>query len=615
MMHDNGMTVELKCKGEAMSSYLNMRRVAQALVLFFVLIMPVYAAEAASAPVVVYTDIVAGPNVNGENNKGAYLSVFGRNFGSDISKVKVYVGSGEVARYIYLGASLGRPDIQQISVQLGPAVTSGAVRVVVNGVASNTDVTFTVRAGDFFFVSRTGSDSTGVPNDITRPYRTANYVMGLSSFAAGDFMVIRGGNYDLSAGNAENIVYSRWLNLGVGSGSGVKSGTSEANSITIYGYPGENAVVDWGTITSTGLYGIRAIGSTSYYAMANLTFNLRDSGGAAVYLGFYSDPNAYCNSCRIVNMKVTGGMAGASGGANSFYLHRADNFKLYGLNIGNQSPQAVPDLGSHMIYVSHFYTNGDLGWCYLHDNKYGRGALQLAGDPWGATPYSVATGTWGQNTNVRIHDSLFLNLPQEAILANLGSDEIFIYNNLIINANTKKNPGFSPIALRGGNANKGRYHLYNNTIYTDAESGGIIQMGYVPSQSWPQQVTLYNNIIYAMSPATKYYYFHGSSMTLDKVTSDNNIWYGSSSAIPAFAGLNDFAADPQFAYTPQNNYRLLPASPAIGKGTTLTSSVVSSDYDLNRRYLGAGYDIGAFQYQSGANYTIPRAPLNIKVTK
>ncbi len=33
------------------------------------------------APLILYTDITSGPNTGGENNKGIYLSIFGKNFG------------------------------------------------------------------------------------------------------------------------------------------------------------------------------------------------------------------------------------------------------------------------------------------------------------------------------------------------------------------------------------------------------------------------------------------------------------------------------------------------------------------------------------------------------
>ena len=38
------------------------------------------AAAPSNVPVVLYTDIASGPNSGGENNHGAYLSIFGNNF-------------------------------------------------------------------------------------------------------------------------------------------------------------------------------------------------------------------------------------------------------------------------------------------------------------------------------------------------------------------------------------------------------------------------------------------------------------------------------------------------------------------------------------------------------
>src|SRR5579863_8223990 len=133
----------------------------------------------AGAPVVLYTDVLSGPNSGGENNQGAYLSIFGKNFGSTGlgSTVKVTIGGVAVNNYRYLGASLGRPDIQQISVQVGALgnPTPGSalpIQVTVNGVASNTDQTFTVNPGRMLFVDNVqGNDATAVPGDITHPYR------------------------------------------------------------------------------------------------------------------------------------------------------------------------------------------------------------------------------------------------------------------------------------------------------------------------------------------------------------------------------------------------------------------------------------------------------------
>src|SRR4029077_17026992 len=106
-----------------------------------------------------------------------YLSVFGTNFGGTGagSTVKVLINNVEVDNYRYLGTSQGRTDIQQITVQVGgrgnPAPgTALPIKVVVNGVASNTNNTFTVQPGDILFVSTTGNDATAVKNDIAHPW-------------------------------------------------------------------------------------------------------------------------------------------------------------------------------------------------------------------------------------------------------------------------------------------------------------------------------------------------------------------------------------------------------------------------------------------------------------
>src|SRR3974377_2107690 len=77
---------------------------------------------AQTGPLVLYTDLASGPNSGGENNNGTYLSVFGKNFGDSAGIGKrrnVLIVGIEVADYRYLGPSMGRPDIQQITVQIG----------------------------------------------------------------------------------------------------------------------------------------------------------------------------------------------------------------------------------------------------------------------------------------------------------------------------------------------------------------------------------------------------------------------------------------------------------------------------------------------------------------
>src|SRR6185312_16439421 len=108
----------------------------------------------AAAPLVLYTDLVSGPNSGGENDKGAYLSIFGKHFGHSGlgTRTRVYIGGTEVAVYRYLGPSHGSPDIEQISVQIGklgapPLGVPLPIVVKVDGIPSNADSTFIVNPG------------------------------------------------------------------------------------------------------------------------------------------------------------------------------------------------------------------------------------------------------------------------------------------------------------------------------------------------------------------------------------------------------------------------------------------------------------------------------------
>ena len=142
-------------------------------------------------PNVLYTDLIAGPTTGGENNKGVYLSIFGVNFGATGlgTTVKVFINNVEVDNYRYIGPSRGRPDIQQITVQVGAIGnptpgTALPVKVTVNGVESNSNRTFTVQPGDILFVSQTGNDSTAAKNDITKPWRRVQTSSGGGALGA-----------------------------------------------------------------------------------------------------------------------------------------------------------------------------------------------------------------------------------------------------------------------------------------------------------------------------------------------------------------------------------------------------------------------------------------------
>ena len=202
------------------------------------------------APLVLYTDLISGPNSGGENNKGAYLSIFGKNFGSSGlgTTVKAYIGGVEVDNYRYLGPSKGRADIQQLTVQVGalgnPAPGSALpIQVTVNGAASNTDQTFMVNPGRLLFVDNLkGSDSKAVSGDITHPFRhvqTSSLSQGAWGEAQpGDIIVLRGTGTAWTDVGFENY-FMRFRDK---SGS-APSGASGTGAIVVMGYPTEDVFI------------------------------------------------------------------------------------------------------------------------------------------------------------------------------------------------------------------------------------------------------------------------------------------------------------------------------------------------------------------------------------
>ena len=77
------------------------------------------------------------------------------------------------------------------------------------------------------------------------------------------------------------------------------------------------------------------------------------------------------------------------------------------------------------------------------------------------------------------------------------------------------------------------------------------------------------------------------------VNSNNNIYFGSNSGLPSFAGPNDISVDPMLTDPTNGDFRLQTNSPAISAGID-SSAVVTTDYSGNPRTLP--FDIGAFEY-------------------
>jgi len=161
--------------------------------------------------------------------------------------VKAFVGGVEVGSYRYLGPSKGRPDIQQLTVQIGalgnPALgTALPIQVTVNGVASNTDQTFMVNPGRVLFVDNLkGNDRKAIVGDITHPFRhvqTSDLAGAWGEAQPGDIIVLRGTGTDWTDVGFQNY-FMRFRDK---SGS-APTGASGTGAIVVMGYPTEDAYI------------------------------------------------------------------------------------------------------------------------------------------------------------------------------------------------------------------------------------------------------------------------------------------------------------------------------------------------------------------------------------
>jgi len=566
-----------------------------------------------AAPAVLYTDIESGPNTGGENNNGAYLSIFGKGFGADLSQVRVYVGNGEVARKMYLGTSLGRPDVQELSVQLGPNTSTGPIKVTVNGVASNTDHNFTVRAGNFYFISPTGNDGTGVKNDITHPYRSANTVQGLSGFQAGDFIIALPGTYVLSQTDASSNSDS-WIRA-------EKSGTTSA-PMAFLGYPGHQALVRH----SNGIYIFSNYVSVANWVIGNFPITLTDCSdnhaGEFFGLGPTTSPSVCADTAgtmsgtatniKLVNTEANGNDTGGfcSGGDGLIEIQHSKNVKIIGVSLHNTSPAQGDNESAHAIYLSSTQSGTEVGWNAVYNIPATRGVVQVHQDSFGGA-------CWGtkQLTDIKIHDNMLHDLAGQAILLDGGTGDIQVYNNIIYN---QKDHRYSDVISLRGDGGQLNASIYNNSVYANADTSGkgfLIGIG-GDNGGMPKHVTLYNNIFYLTDPQDLWYAGDWTNpqswINAGNLTSANNIWYGSSSPIPVPGASELVNVNPLFVDTTVGNLRLVsPTSPAIDRGTSLTNTVVTADFDGNLRPQGSAPDIGAFE-ASGS--TLP-APQNVKLQK
>jgi hypothetical protein len=563
----------------------------------------------AGAPYVVYTDTLSAPVSGGEGGQGGYLSIFGRGFGASSglgTTTKVYIGGVEVANYRYLGQSkvAGKLGLQQLTVQVGAlggaaAGTALPVKVVVGGVASNVNNTFTPTSGRVLFVSLSGQDSTAVAGDISKPWRyLQNNGAGTGAYyasRAGDQVVLRGGNW-----SDTNGVDGTWMRAS--SGSSARNGTASA-WIHFTAYPGPvngNAIEDVHYTTPSGRSGgiagpWSAITGTSgeYFAVSNLRMDVNASAAAdAAPINFQYVAGPW----RVVNNELgPWPVAGVSAAQAAGIAGEGIGMQILGNHIHDIGGTSA--LENHGIYVDTRTQNWEIAYNWIHDIT-GGSLLQFNDNEGGAgTAKLVHGGTWAGFTGMRVHHNWLENAAKYGLNisdpgAGTGQVELRAWNNVIMGTKL-------PPVRMNSTATTMDITLAYNTIYNAMVSNSGSGNGYFRNEGRGSgAIRVFDNLLAfgasTIGGTSWFYDYSGSSAGW---TFKNNLYWDAGRGVAApSSDTAKVSGDPKFVNAGAGDLSLSATSPAVDKATQALSFTVSDDFTaLLTRPLGAANDIGAFE--------------------
>lgn len=512
-------------------------------------------------PVLFFSDLESGPNTGGQDNKGVFVTVWGKNFGSSQGSSYVTIGGGQADNYPVWSDT-------EITFQLGPNAATGNITVTTTAGTSN-GLPFTVRSGNIYFVDVNSPNDPGT-GTYSDPWRSPSSFY--SNKAPGDICYIRAGTYSGQYGHQgweANLCFRT-----------ADSGTSD-NPIAWVGYP--NEVATFVAKEKTIYIGVRCKDNElpSHIVIAGLYFD-SDHGCISIENGF----RVVGNDCiGISKLSATGIIA--RGGTNVAVLGNT----CHGGSSGSKL--------DHAIYINHG-TNVEVAWNHIYNNNFSDGEMIVCNHD---NAYNEGTVF----SNIRIHDN-FIDTSiygSRAIgIYETGAGSSFkIYNNIL-----KRPGGIQPwdydIACISG-----QLEIYNNIIY---DSVGAAAFGFYTvyesgHQYFPESVKVHNNIVWVHDTNTDYWYYSSDGGMPTPVVS-NNCWYNKGDG-PEI-DTDPVNANPLFV-NPGTDFHLQSGSPCIDAGYD-TSSVVQRDYDGNLRPQGAGYDIGAYEYvTTGLNITTTSLPYGI----
>jgi hypothetical protein len=528
---------------------------------------------ASAQPVIFYSDLESGPKNGGENNNGAYVTLYGRGFGAERAASSVTIGGGKAAAYPLWSDT-------KIAIQPGSAAATGSI--VVHGAGGDSNgVPFIVRPGNIYFVAVNGSDSaSGRPS---APWRTV--LKARNTMKPGDITYARDGVAQ-TTDDGEG-----WRTCFL-----MRTGGKPGLPVALVAAPGAKVTI--GRIGPEMALRVHN-DCPGHWVFAGLILR-GDSEAVVLQAG---------QNWRIVANDIS--CPNGDGPSACVETGPVSGLKLLGNTVHETGREKASAL-YHGVYFSTDTNHVEVGWNSIYNVRGCRGIqvhsspIQGGGpnDPTGHNQYDIA-----------IHDNVIHDTQCDGIIfatIDPSKGKIEVYNNLIYNAGkgprTPENSGnwsciYVAAGTNTGPKGGGTVEIYNNTL---ADCGTIqnppwqnaanaIQLG---GGNPALLVRLRNNIVYQSSgvPYLTVYDNQNVCRSLDscpRISAANNLFFGSGPAPTGRAVRNSVSADPLFVNAKARDYRLRPESPARGKGV---DSGILFDLEGARRQGSVGCDLGAYQY-------------------
>lgn len=580
-------------------------------------------------PYLLDTDIVSGSLINNYNGKGAFISLFGYSFGNKTALgtsrgARVYFrdASGdnvwhEVDNYRFLEKSRNfvRNQVQHLRCQIGALGGSQVagraldVKVIVNGVDSNIlSRHFINQPGRFFYVSLAGDDATGVPDDITHPFRYVQHWTG-STFTGifavgvlkpGDTIIPRGGDWTDTVGYDH-----RWCRFATGSGFNSGGGSAPTGVIghgyihftaypTLFGDEDVHHASAYG-----GIHGCEgtfaASGYGRYISMSSIhcettSAGVRDAGPVNMQSG--------ANHWRIVNMEC-GPWPTSLTTTNSSGIGGEGSDTIVAFNYIHGMSGNLTDLQNHGMYFGGQEGGGYDSACKRVTVKYNWIKDSLAGS--GIQFYWQGSIDTSVFTDIKIHNNFIEGTKKYGI--NLGQSMVSasVFNNIVINSGRNAlrfeglhyGSGVNPLNI---NVLFNTFHNWNTDVVLN--DAAITNDGYADTGS----INIYHNIFSAKAgrPAPGAWYENSVFTGADsKIFMRKNVWYdpdGDLTTAPS-QDAEAITGDPKFSNIAKFDFTCLSGGSGIDAATppealTGDDEVLFDFYGIARPQ-GSYKDIGA----------------------